>query len=370
MHRHTILRVVSMFLIGLVGVSGCFAAEADTAKVTLQVTDVSVSSALNSITEQTGIQIYFEGNPAQTISVSVEDVTVEEAVHTVAKAANCSWIRTYLFEPKTGELEPLSFGSLLKAVRTTRQAYWSRLNEEQKAQLKQEVSQYLSDAEKRRAEAAEAGKRGDEQCPIGGWRANTGSADGEISNADDVARWALSDPLRSVAQTWYFEPASILLEKGSIEAFTDEVTYMSNFAVVNRLGDEATGTVSLDMEDADVDEIVGEGAKQIDCTWRRVYLMAHVNQLTDDEMSKKVDALFTAGVGYFWSQPAEKRAEMVKKVIAEADKLTPEQRRQIGSSQVAKQFFAKALGYSNTLPMDQRKELMPLLQEAARLLGR
>ena len=80
--------------------------------------------------------------------------------------------------------------------------------------------------------------------------------------------------------------------------------------------------------------------------------------------------MFTSGMNYFWGQPEEKRAEIIEQIIERSDELTPDQLTKVRSSRIARKMVSRFMTYANTLSMEQRRELVPLLQQAAKIMAK
>lgn len=332
---------------------------ADVARISIQATDVALGDALTDISTQTGVQMITPAGAdlSAAVDLDLNDVDIEEALREVASQANCSWVRIYLLEPKQAEAEQYTFGGLLKLVRDAREGYARRLDPQEREALEQVAREAVASA---RTEEARSG--------VGFYLADAGDMTAADSDIDVSVGRFVTDPLHFVTVPRPSDPASIRLTDADLTALTDAIAHCSSFVVLDRL-QAAAASVSLDLTDAPVDDIVAAAAEQLDCGYRRVYLFTLVNPLTAEQVQARMDTFFHAGVGFFWSQPPEKRAELVRTVVERAGTLSADDRRQIRSSALARQMMGKFVEYCNSLPMDQRREMMPLLQEAARLMG-
>ena len=332
------------------------AALADTQTVSVDATNVSLANVLTDISNQTGIGIYLGEAPGENLeTVSVEDVSIEEAIHAAARAGNCSWVRLYVLEAAEGA-EECDFDKLVRAAANSRRERFKRMSEE----MRNTVAE-------RAGEMMDAADNDGDTAPAGGWRASASPTGAVEGPADKAARWAMSDSLRFVISLDYTDPAGVKVAGGDFPAFSDAFAEATGFIILDRF-EQFRGTISLDMAATPVDEIVAAVAEQMGCNWRRVYLVAHVRHLTDAEVEQRLDNMFTSGMNYFWSQPEEKRAEIIEQIIERSDELTPDQLTKVRSSRIARKMVSKFMTYANTLSMQQRRELVPLLQQAARIM--
>jgi len=334
------------------------AALADTQTVSIDAPNATLADVLADIADQTGISIYLGESPAENIEgVSVEDVTLEEAIHAAAKAGNCSWMRLYVLNvPEAAEES--DFNTLVHAAAKSRRERLERMSQEEQRSVAE-----------RAAEMMNAGNDDSDATPIGGWRAGASPAGAVEGPADKAARWAMSDPLRFVISSQYTDPASLKVDGANFTACSDAFADATGFVLLDGSA-QFTGTISVDMAEMPVDEIVAAVAQQMGCDWRRVYLVAHVRQLTDAEVEERLDKMFTSGMDYFWSQPEEKRAQIIEQIIERSDELQPEQLSKVRSSRIARKMVSNFMSYANTLSMEQRRELVPLLQQAAKIMGK
>ncbi len=331
---------------------------ADTQTVSIDVANVSLADVLADISDQTGISIYLGAAPGENLeAVSVEDVPLEEAIHAAARAGNCSWVRLYVLEAAEGA-EQLDFDKLVRAASRSRRERFERMREETQHTVAE-----------RAGEMMDAADDDDETVPIGGWRASASPTGAVEGPADRAARWAMSDPLRSVISLEYTDPAGLNVEASDFVALSDAFSEATAFIILDTL-EQFVGTLSIDVAEKPVDEIVAAVAEQMGCNWRRVYLVAHVHQLTDAEVEERMDRMFSSGMDFFWTQSEEKRAEMIEQIIERSDQLAPDQLTKVRSSRIARKMVSRFMGYANTLSMEQRRELVPLLQQAAKIMGK
>ncbi len=338
-----------------VGAAGVQAAELPAVSITAA--DISLPEFLSEVSAQTGVAIYLGEAPDLEVTVDLADADIETAIHAAAVQANCSWVRIYMLEPPDQPPEAEDFGKLVGLVTEARRQYLARMTDEEREAVAAEVAALVQD-----------GGDATEETPIGGWRASARSDNASGAGLDRMAYWALSDPLRFAASPSYSDPASVQCADADLTAFTDALADASGFVVLDRLvGSEEW--ISVDLTEAPVDDIVAAAAEQLGCSWRRVYLIANVRTLSSDEAEDRINALFDTAMGYFWSQPQADRAEIIRRAVDGSKQLTNEQRAQIRSSDIARKLMQKLINYSNSLPMDQRRELMPLLQQAAKIMS-
>lgn len=336
------------------------AGAAEVPPITLQKTDVPLSQVLSDISTQAGVQILIpqSADLSATLDLDLVDVDIEAALREIASQANCSWVRAYLLEPIEGGAEEYTFSSLLQLIRKTHAGYVERMEPEEREAFEQMAREAVASS---RSEEAHSGP--------GFHLAKTGDMDDAQSDIDATVGRFMTDPLHFAALPPHIDPASVTLTDGDVTAFTDALLESTGFVVLDRL-QGAAGTVSLEFTDTLVDEIVAAAADQLNCRHRRIYLLAVVDQLSEAQVKARMDAFFQAGVGFFWSQSPERRAELVRTVVERAGTLSADDRRQIKQSDIAKQVMTRFVEYCNSLPMEQRREMLPLLQEAAKLMGR
>jgi len=342
MSRAIHLLVVAWCLMILAAMAA-IAQPAELPGVNISATDISLEEFLGQVSAQTGVETYLAEDPGIEVSVDLADADIETAIHAAAEQANCSWVRVYLLEPAEGVVEDYDFATLARLVAETRSQYFKRMTKEEREALAAEV-----------AAAVQADNSARDEAPIGGWRASAITEEAPDGGLDRSAQWALSDPLRFAASPSYSDPASVQIADADVTAFSDALAKASGLIVLDRR--QATeGQTNIDLTEAPVDEIVAAAAEQLGCSWRRVYLLAHVRKLSNEEIEQRMDTFFNA--------------EIIQRIVDGSNQLTKEQRTQIRSSEIARKMMQKFMSYSNTLSIQQRRELMPLLQAAAKIMG-
>jgi hypothetical protein len=154
----------------------------------------------------------------------------------------------------------------------------------------------------------------------------------------------------------------------TVAEFISELSEVSGFIVLQRLGEPET-LLTINADEASIDEIVALAAAQLGCKWRRVYLIAELHQLSNQQVDQLLDGFLTAGMGAFWNEEPQRRAEIVREAVERTNQLNSQQRAQIRSSRLARTVMDRFLKYANTLSMEQRREIMPLLQLAGQIMG-
>ena len=111
------LRVCISLFIVLAALGSAGAAELPL--ITIQKTDVPLSQVLADISTQTGVEILVpqSADLTATLDLDLTEADIEAALREVASQANCSWVRTYLLEPKEGDSEEYTFSGLLQLIR-------------------------------------------------------------------------------------------------------------------------------------------------------------------------------------------------------------------------------------------------------------
>ncbi len=324
--------------------------------VNLTATEIAVADALRQISEQTGVTFYLGELPAEKIDIDLSDAELEAAIHAVYEPALCSWVRVYLLEPEDQPAQEYDFTTLVRMVMEARRQQFEGMTAEQREAMVEEVADAATD------------RQSDAKPPIGGWRASTAIETGE-SMVDRAAQWAMADPLRFAASLRYTDPITLQVSDASAAEFIAALSTASGFIVLQQLDDSAA-LLTVNADESAVDEVVSLAAEQLGCKWRRAYLIAHVEQLSNQQVGQLLDGLLIAGMAAFWNEEPQRRTEIVQEAVARTDQLTDQQRAQIRSSRIARDVMDRFLKYANTLSMEQRREIMPLLQVAAQIMGR
>ncbi|MFO7946061.1 MAG: hypothetical protein R6V19_04520 [Armatimonadota bacterium] len=318
--------------------------------VTVSAADAQLSQILESISDECGAEVVLIQEPEAPVTLDLEDTDVETAVHEAALQTGCSWVRLYVLYPGDDPGDLLTHATIRKQVALARKAQFEQMTEEDKEALEAAVKQRVDD------EIASAAG-----TPLGGYAVKP------RGSSDPLSRISVDDPLIRLMSPAYRDPASVSVQDAAIEDALVQFSLKTGFYVLADT-DALGGAVNVDLQDASVDDIIAAIAEQLGCNWTRVYVVGHARELSNQEVEERLEGLLGMGMNRFWSESPERRQEIINTIVSRSNELTSEQREMIRSSSVAKKVMTKFMNYTMQLPTDKRRELMPLMQQAARIM--
>jgi hypothetical protein len=310
------------------------------------------------------------------VTGTLKDFTIEDAVSSLAQAAGASWMRFYMLEAAPPDA-PHAAGELLRMLERARRVEVEKVMSEVRAELARGAApedlwqrhtgrsggtmEGPGGAIARQAEG-EAG-----ELPLTG--AGDGYAIRELAGFDTDT---VDDPIRRLMLPGRTDMITCELTDVSLADTISEFVHRTRFFIV---ADESlTGDVSLELDEAPLSEALDAIAEAADAQWRTVYLISAPRQLSLEEIAdqeamreeRREEALNEAG-DWFWRQPPERRAEYVQQAVmmmgafsAAMEGAPSEQREQMG--RMAEMALTEGMGYLTQLTPEQRMELKPLLQ--------
>ncbi|MFP3904098.1 MAG: hypothetical protein ACLFWB_07635 [Armatimonadota bacterium] len=318
--------------------------------VTVSAAEAQLSQVLESISNECGAEIVLIQDPEAPVTLDLQDTDVETAVHEAALQTGCSWVRLYALHKGDDPGDLVEHATIRRQVALARKAQFEQMTEEDKEALEAAVKQRVDDE-----------INPPEGTPLGGYAVRA------RGSRDPLSRISVDDPLIRLMSPAYRDPASVCVQDAAIEDALVQFSLKTGFYVLADT-DTLSGTVSLDLQDASVDDIIAAMAEQLECNWTRVYVVGHARELSNQEVDERLEGLLGMGMNRFWSEPPERRQEIINTIVSRSNELTGEQREMIRSSSVAKKVMTKFMNYTMQLPTDKRRELMPLMQQAARIM--
>ncbi|MFO8078944.1 MAG: hypothetical protein R6V07_01440 [Armatimonadota bacterium] len=362
------------------------------------------------IEEQTGGQVAVTEWTEGSITGTLENFTVEEAVKSMGQAARTSWMRFYVLESAPPD-EPYSASELIAKLTQARSAWMQSLTEEQRQELfggmrgrRAEDGQGPGgpraegqDGQRPEAEDGaprERGERGERdfgnmfEGPGGAIApppAPEGAGQEEEGGRARFARMNnYEDPLRGLLLAGRTDEITLDLTDVSVADALTELMIKSRFLVV--ADEDLTGEVSLQLEDVSPSEALDAIAEAAGSQWRPVYLVSAPRELTQQEITdreatreERREERFNERWGEFWQQPAHERTSEIQERIERMERMAermqeraaenPEraQRWQGRMQRGMERRLTQMMNYSERLTPEQRRELKPLLQAMAKI---
>lgn len=371
------------------------AAEAPTVSMTADA--MSAADVAAEIEEQTGVQVAVTEWTEGSLTGTLRDFTVENAVSSMGQATNSSWLRFYMLESAPPD-EPYTAAELLVKLGEARSAWLGSLTDEQRQAL-------AGGMRGARGEDGEPGMgQGGPPAEPGGERGARGPGDivagpggaiamppaPEGAEDDPGARFRAmgehDDPLRGLLQRGRTDEITLELTDAPLDQALTEFMLASRFLVVAEEG--LTGEVTLQLEDAPVAEALAAIAEAAGAQWRAVYIVSSPRQLTQQEIvqrevarEQRREEAFNQRWTEFWQQsPAERAAEIQSRVERMERGAERMQQRIADNPRAARRWqgrmqqgldrrMTQMMNYTNRLTPEQRLELKPLLEAMSRMGG-
>jgi len=394
MQRCAFIVLVAVFTVGVL--TSCHAQPADgESKVNLSVQDAEPVAVAAQITEQTGVQVALTEWTEGTVTGSLEEFDLEEAVRSLAETLDASWIRAYILETEPPD-EPYTAAELLEMLDEVRTAVFEGLTDEERGELMAAWRERIApeeaadqpEGEGRRMRGG-AGMRGfgmfggDAGGPGGGVAQmarpeGAGGPEGGAAPAGeggprgrgDFIRY--EDPIRRLLLPARSDTISLDLTGASLEAAVSAFTRESCFLVVVEEG--LQGEVTVQLEEAPLSEALDAIAGAAEAQWRKVYIVSQPRELTDAELAERQAGMeqrreqrFERRWAEFWQSSPQERAESIQRRVDRLSNMS-ERRLERFKARRGPRRLSRMTQYSATLSPEQRMEIKPLLQAIAKIM--
>lgn len=325
--------------------------------VTLHVTDEPVAGAAAAIMQQAGVQVGVVAPDDATVTLDLQEATVEQAVEALAKEYRGSWARFYLLESAPPQT-PYSPDALIEGLRTQRGTWLDSLPAEQQEELM------------RRWRAP----RPADQPPAPG----AGSHAGRRSPGEAPAPpGLLYDPVRMVTIPLRTETISLSLAGVPLQQALCQLTTASGFLIA--AGYNLTGTITAEWKEVPLEQALEEVATTVAGKWRRVYLLSKPRPLSEGEQEQMVDKEMTSRWNSFWAKPREERAKQIESLVrllgqvkAMAAVPGPDGQPNMvarGLREIGPRIFTKVMELSAASTPQQRAEIKPAIAALRDAIG-
>jgi len=346
-------------------------------KVTMTADHWDAAKVAAEITEQTGVQVSVTEWTEGSVTGTLADFELEDAVSSLAQAAQASWMRFYMLETAPPE-EPYSAPELLIMLEETRGAWLEGLSDEQRATLfggfrgqrggeggpggppgegqpgeGQPAAEGAAPPEA--APAAEAEGEGAPQAegqpgegrpqfqrpsmegpggaiarppaPEGAQEGDRGGRFGGFGNSED--------PLRGLLLPGRTDTITLELTDAPLQETLSAFTLSSRFLVL--ADEDLSGAVSMQLEEAPLSEALDAIAEASGAQWRTVYIVSAPRQLTEEEIAQREatreqrrEEQFNQRWAEFWAMSPQQRAAEIQERVAGMERMAQrmEERRQ------------------------------------------
>jgi len=416
-------KVVGVFLAMMLALVPALAQEDEAAEeplVNMTADHDTAADVAAEVVDQTGIQVAVTEWTEGSITGTLKDFTVEEAVKSMGQAANASWVRLYMLEATPPE-EPYTAAELIAKLQTARSAWFEGLSDEQRQQMfggmrgrgpnnqgQQGNAEQAADQAQPAAEGQAAAEQQDQQANQGQRGQRGGQQFGNMfegpggaiaqppppeptpgAEGDQRRRWGrgmdqYEDPLRGLLLPGRTDEITLDLTDAPLADALSEFMMKSRFVVI--ADEDLTGAVTAQLEDAPLSEALDAIAEAADAQWRPVYIVSAPRQLTAEEIAQREatrqerrEQRFQEMWNEFWAQPAQERAADIQERVEGMQRMqermqqraaeNPERaRRWQGRMQrFGERMLNHMMDYSNQLTPEQRLEIKPLLEAMAKM---
>ncbi len=301
----------------------------------LDVTDAPVIELARCVTRASGITVLATESTGR-VGLKGDFPNVESVVRATAEAIDGSWLRTYVIEP-VGQVpaEEETAADVLGRLQVAwRDWMLSRSDEE-------------LDAFRDRALAARGGA---------------------VTAPQPTATGGLMFDMVDVLQS-PFHAEQVSLKLDAVEAPEALAQFTLGCGYITLLSPDVTGAVTLDVTEEELPKVLDVLCAQVNAQWRPLYILGKARDVPPDEMEQRFTQMLEQGAAEFWKQPPEDRARIIQRITDRMAQVPPDVRSAIKSSPWTSRIMGRAMQFVFTLTPDQRREIAPLLQSTAKLVG-
>lgn len=331
--------------------------------VTLTADDTPATEVAAEIEEQTKTRVAVTERGEYTVTGTLTDYEVEDAVEALAVAMPGSWLRGYMIEQQLPD-EPYSAEELIDALTATREWWMGSMTDAERGEL----MQTWRDA---RGDQGRGGQRGGPRTQGGRLGEDPQPAE---PRQEGERRVRLTDPLRRIALPVQAETITLTLGAVTADEAIAAFTTQSGYLIL--ADPELQGLVVLEAEDAPLDEVLDKIAEAMGGTWRPFYIVSQPYELTQEELDQIFEQRFVERWADYWAMPAEERAENIKRRVERMEGMAERMQQADGEGggrragrmrEFLPRILERTTQYSTTLTQEQRMEIKPYLQALAKI---
>ena len=324
-----------------------FAGADEAPKVTLEASEVPANQVAAQIAGQIeGVSVLATKETTDPVTLSLQGVTLEEAVEAVANEVNGNFVRGYILERKGPGEKDYTAEQYIEFLKATRDYFREGLSEEQRRIFRERTQEYLG---------REAGRQM-----------------GRFMGPENTGRplpdpFGYDYPLAELVMMPRIEEISLQLADTPILEALEAFTFESGYLVILEEGIEAD--ITLQAENAPLAEVLDEIAAAAEAQWRMLYIIAQPVQLAAAEVEQRMDQAFSQGWSRFWENSPEERQRLIQRALTAMQMVPPEFVKRATSHPRARGMFSRLLNANAALTPEQRQEIRPLVQEIAKIMG-
>lgn len=350
-------------------------------KFSVSVDNKSLTDAAAEAGKQLGLTVLVVDRSTATVTLDVKDVKLEDAIAALADAGQSSWMRLYILE-RTPPATPYTGDQLAAMVQTLRAEWMATMTREELQDLRQQwadVQQMMRDAGappmpgagfyNLRGGFGGAGGAGGAGAPGAGAPGGGGGRRGGFGPTVDAIA-----PPNGLVLPVRADKFTLSVTSAPVKQLQYAFMRASGFFL---LADEkVTGTVTVDLKNAKMKDVLAKIADATATKVRTVYLLTQPRPMTQDEQQAQQDQQIDNQLAQFWQMTPEERAQWVQNRVqqisrwADAAAANPGSRAaQMLSSRGPRMLDRMARGAAN-LTAEQRMELKPVMQALGRAINR
>lgn len=389
--------------------------QAEERTVTMTAEGWTAAEVAAEIEKQTGVQVAVTEWTEGEVNGTLKDFTVEDAMRSLGLAAKTSWVRFYMLQTASPE-EPYTASELILKLDEARDAWFTRLTDEQRAELFGRRGQRGGDrggppaqgeggppAEGEGGPAAEG--EGGEQPEAQGDRGQRGEGDrgpgnfsmdgpggaiapppppegaeeGQEGRRRFRARRDYEDPIRGLLLPNRTDTITLDLTDVPLSEALTQFTLNSRFLVV--ADGEFEGAVSLQLEEAPLSDALDAIAEAAGAQWRTVHIASAPRKLTEQELAQRenqreerFEEAFNERWVQFWETPREERTAQIQERVERIQRMQERMEQRLAQNPERAERWQRRIesfrgrmlermtNYANQLSPEQRQEIKPLIQ--------
>lgn len=342
----------------------------------------TASQVATEILEQTGVQVAVTEWTEGSVTGTLENFAVEDAVRSLGQVTGSSWMRFYMLETSPPDV-PWSASELLAKLEESGASWRESLTDQQRLQLRAARAPQGGFPER----PGDGADRGGADRPAGGGANLEGpggaiapppAAEGGEERGQRGRPGGMNheDPVRPLLLSGRSDTITLDLDEASVRDALTEFTLSSRFLVIADAG--LTGEVTVQLEDAPLSEALDAIAEAANAQWRVAYVLSTPRQLTPEEIEQRrvqfedrMETIARERMVEFWAQPPEDRARQIQEGVEIIERITERLRRdatprqQRRALEMAERAMTRMIGYTAELTPEQRREVKPVLEAVA-----
>ena len=159
---------------------------------------------------------------------------------------------------------------------------------------------------------------------------------------------------------------TVTLKEDNTELQQALFDFMTASGFITVASTDLAGAVTCNLDKAPINDVLDKVATSVNGKWQPVYLLSLPRILTDAEVEARTEARFQSQWSAYWAKsPADRKADLQNRIdglnrMAEMAKQNPQMAARMQNR--GSRMLSRLERYSATLSMEQRREIMPMVQ--------